>query len=498
MNTKEEIAELSSPYESIKQRNQVLFDSHLQVGGMGPLDLVHITRHDNVHERSITSWFEIDEEAPVDNGSSASIAAFINDLVSSDQRQKKQRITQIIYCSWNPCRQVDIRVEAGIPGSCRSFAYNGHAAKPVQPLDWRQLRLSHLIRYGGDVDGLVTLAREAFEGRWDFPGDDLIRSLAFSLVPDAVATLFPGDTYLLALSWFFRDALEALKVATQVNGDPSNASKLACLAAKLLPDDEELGRHALRLAALVPSAWIHYSLVMAERHLFREALLTLNSCPSQELLSHRNNSHPLASVEEGPMSLLQAPQLLLNEHLEGAYAVLIQIVQSLGWEPFLQLRDSIFSKKENNVLCAPWLEQLIAALYQDVHAMTLLQAELELCKSHGVECKRTGREWVVIGQLARRHGQEALAKEALNKALLFPNNNSNNSKLALEELLGLYAKAGQLGHFLVAWDRLKGRMAPARLYLQDLRRRFGTDALIDAHRTLQASLPHIDVNKLAL
>ena len=252
----------------------------------------------------------------------------------------------------------------------------------------------------------------------------------------------------------------------------------------ILPDDVELARSAVQNAPLQAIVWINLARALIMNKQFEQALVALNMCPAHVLTTdsdeigivltenvyiNTKEDNELVLEANSPLQLLRAPFILRNDKVRRIYAMLVEMVNELGWDTFLDLRDSIFftvrdktelpvkeGDAKKKVLCETWLEQLLQLLYADLKTHAMYHSELDISIANNIPMKRNGGEWNAIGDLCCRMGDWNGAKEAWNRIIYNDQDVADpfffNERVIIK-LAELYREAGQLGHLLVSIDK---------------------------------------------
>lgn len=205
-------------------------------------------------------------------------------------------------------------------------------------------------------------------------------------------------------------------------------------------------------------------------------------------------------AKESVLERLRAPAL--RGALKEIYSVLVALLQAVGWDDLLALRSRVFMMEEeyraqinpdaaaahmderaaagraasemqqvslddsprrsatepaasspqdapaeagSKRLCERWLDNLFMILFEDMRVYTIYQGELEHFKSENMSYQRTGREWLILGDLCRRLGFPSPAKEAYRHCveLAF-------CRTAWLALLHIYTTEDRVAHALTA------------------------------------------------
>ncbi|KAI7891981.1 Chs5p-Arf1p-binding proteins-domain-containing protein [Mucor mucedo] len=393
---------------------------------LGPPDLCHIIKvNAKPGIKELGSYHYI---SGVDASSSASLAAYLNSLTySMDDTQSwftksnSWRIRSGIYCCYNAFSRVDVRVEVKIPGGVESYYVDVRGERHEATAEiWQETYLSAVLRailYSDDsyyrlagyrkVDPILNLPAEArfleaveslFWKGWQLGSKPEIQvaTSVHNHLTDGVMKYF-GD------SFRFAPAIELFKKLHKK--DPEVGALLAkayigqneeIKAVKVLYEDlksvsmsyplihvqvdflREKGEYtmALKLAKYAvdttPSeylTWAKLTEVYIDLNDYKNALLTLNSCPMftyNERDMHRmpaaarthlpikpdiinsgimeEDSAGRESETDSNISRLPAPAL--HGTFSKAYSLLTRLANALGWDELLRCRSQVFVMEE--------------------------------------------------------------------------------------------------------------------------------------------------------
>lgn len=151
--------------------------------GLGPHDLVHIVKVPRSWTSNLSSYYgglsSSSHNRPkeigsyhyaigVDCSSSASIAAYLNSLtyMLSDSPSTSRsssttwfsrhpwKITKTTFCCYNAYTNIDVRIEARIPGGVKCYAVDSQGQRLPSPDDWNEIWTSSILRALSD-DGQI-------------------------------------------------------------------------------------------------------------------------------------------------------------------------------------------------------------------------------------------------------------------------------------------------------------------------------------------------------
>lgn len=248
------------------------------------------------------------------------------------------------------------------------------------------------------------------------------------------------------------------------------------------------------------SAWALLAKTYIVQGMFKEALVTLNSCP---MVTHRekytlkritvasqpngpapqdihlplptvvdlegvtnlDHSNILREQSQCPPDLLSLPAGNLKSTYKEAYALLAEIVRRLDWSQLLDLRAEVFVMEEelrsgspaasSKRMCERWLDNLFMLLYEDLKMFNLFKQNQQYQDAAGAsgaqaEAKplmgvwgyasniqgKSALEWETIGQVCQRLGHLKDAQKCYELAL-----GQRFSVRAARSLLSMYTDA---------------------------------------------------------
>ena len=539
---------------------------------LGPPDLVHILKCNDSGEKCIYCYHYV---IGVDVSSSASIAVYINSLINDSNcnpvntknksiktNKNKWKVREVLYCTWNPFTGSDVRVEAKIPGGVRAFSYTNKGAETIENEQWIGVQVAGVLRcveYGRRGErGLrmvkvdlkeellqISAIRNVIVGSKDWQGtevqgidnymtDAVLTHCTLQQITNYVSQEHTTNNLLLAKALIKADQVSqgihllCDEIVKMQNGGEILAAHLTAQL-DMLPGNIELARNAVRNAPLQAIVWINLARAFIMNKQFEQALIALNSCPAHGLTTDNDEigivltEHVYINTKEendlvldasSPLQLLRAPFILRNDKVRRIYTMLVEMVSELGWDTFLDLRDSIFltlrdktgstikaTIPRRKVLCETWLEQLLQLLYTDLKAHAMYHSELDISIENNIPMKRSDGEWNVIGNLCYRMGDWNGSKDAWNRIIFHDQQDGSGGTFCFNEkvirkLAELYKEAGQLGHLLISIDKLilyyneinTAHPHCIKEWIVDVRRRFGVNALKDAMHVLSSSL----------
>ncbi|KAG2206009.1 hypothetical protein INT47_005327 [Mucor saturninus] len=393
---------------------------------LGPPDLCHIIKaHSKPGMKELGSYHYV---SGADASSSATLAAYLNSLTYSlDDTQSwfsksnAWRIRSGIYCCFNAFSRVDVRVEVKIPGGVESYYVDVRGERhEATATIWQETYLSAVLRailYSDDsyyrlagyrkIDPINNLAGEArfieavealFWRGWQLGSNPEIQTATtvHNHLTSGVMKYF-GD------SFRFGPAIELYEKLQKK--DPEIGALLAqsfigqneeIKAVKVLYDDlkrmpmsypllhaqvdflRSKGEYnmALKLAKFAvnttPSeflTWAKLTEVYIDLEDYKNALLTLNSCPMftySERDMHRMpapiKTHLPIKLEimnsgimeedaagrenEADPNLSRLPAPALHGTFAKAYALLTRLASKIGWDDLLKCRSYVFVMEE--------------------------------------------------------------------------------------------------------------------------------------------------------
>ncbi|KAI8353278.1 Chs5p-Arf1p-binding proteins-domain-containing protein [Choanephora cucurbitarum] len=393
---------------------------------LGPPDLCHIIKtNSKPGVKELGSYHYV---SGVDASSSAELAAYLNSLTYSlDETQSwfsksnAWRIRSGIYCCFNAFSRVDVRVEVKIPGGVESYYVDVRGERhEATAAIWQETYLSAVLRailYSDDSyyrlagyrkkDPIPNLAGEQhflesvqalFWRGWQLGSSPEIQTatVVHNHLTSGVMKYF-GD------SFRYGPAIELYEKLSKK--DPEVGALLAqsyigqnneIKAVKVLNDDlkrmpmsypllhvqidflRSKGEHAmaLKLAKFAvnttPSeflTWSKLTEVYIDLGDYKNALLTLNSCPMftySERDMHRmpapTKTHlpiktdilnsgimeedPAGRENEADPNLARLPAPALHGTFAKAYSLLTRLVSKIGWDDLLKCRSQVFVMEE--------------------------------------------------------------------------------------------------------------------------------------------------------
>ena len=319
----------------------------------GPPDLVFIQRmvrvSSNGPPRTLTSYHHC---IGVDVSNTATVSAYINQLLchqnfkadtgglfsrrrAADNAAEAGKIFRVVYCSYDAFESREVRIEAHIPGSVRSFSISDLSRRDLgvmQPMDaaqWSRVAMSAAIRaivYAScDDPGLVNIG-DAKAVEVNILGNaGLMKPLFFQLgSPDHSNRVVPSnrrnhvmtsvceygrknpmfllefsektdDVALKAMALLLLDrqseAIDTMQHYPEL--DASQQSSILLLQSHLiesknLQDAISLLKRAISLCPLDVDLWIELSRLQIDASFHREALWSLNSSmPGAHILANK-------------------------------------------------------------------------------------------------------------------------------------------------------------------------------------------------------------------
>ncbi|GAA5806493.1 hypothetical protein HPULCUR_012027 [Helicostylum pulchrum] len=393
---------------------------------LGPPDLCHIIKANSKPGlKELGSYHYV---SGVDASSSATLAAYLNSLTYSlDDTQSwfsksnAWRIRSGIYCCFNAFSRVDVRVEVKIPGGVESYYVDVRGERhEATAAIWQETYLSAVLRailYSDDsyyrlagyrkMDPITSLSFEArfleavealFWRGWQLGSNPEIQTATavHNHLTSGVMKYF-GDSFrygpaielyeklqkkdpevgaLLAQSYLGQN--EEIKAVKILNEN----LKLAPMSYPLLHVQVDFLRNkgefemALKLAKFAvnttPSeflTWAKLTEVYIDLEDYKNALLTLNSCPMftySERDMHRmpapSRTHLPIKVDimnsgimeedaagrenEADPNLARLPAPALHGTFAKAYALLTRLASKIGWDDLLKCRSYVFVMEE--------------------------------------------------------------------------------------------------------------------------------------------------------
>ncbi|RCH92020.1 hypothetical protein CU098_006290 [Rhizopus stolonifer] len=393
---------------------------------LGPPDLCHIIKiNAKPGVKEIGSYHYI---SGVDASSSASLAAYLNSLTySMDETQSwftksnSWRIRSGIYCCYNAFSRVDIRVEVKIPGGVETYYVDVRGERHEATTEmWQETYVSAVLRailYSDDsyyrlagyrkIDPITNISAEtrfleAVEALF-WKGWQLGSKPEIQVATSVHNHLTDGIMKYFEDSFRYGPAIELFKKLHKK--DPEVGALLAkafvgqheeIKAVKVLYEDLKLvptsfpllhtqvdflrskGEHqmALKLAKYAvdttPSeylTWAKLTEVYIDLKDYKNALLTLNSCPmftyserdmhrmpppqkthlpiKPEIVSSGIMEEDAAGREsEADPTISRLPAPALHGTFAKAYSLLTKLVSALGWDELLRYRSEVFVMEE--------------------------------------------------------------------------------------------------------------------------------------------------------
>ncbi|KAI7870277.1 Chs5p-Arf1p-binding proteins-domain-containing protein [Spinellus fusiger] len=395
---------------------------------LGPPDLCHIIKANaKPGVKEIGSYHYV---SGVDASSSATLAAYLNSLTySMDETQSwftksnAWRIRSGIYCCFNAFSRVDVRVEVKIPGGVESYFVDVRGERhEATAAIWQETYLSAILRavlYSDDsyyrlagyrkIDPITNLSAEArfleavealFWRGWQLGSKPEIQ-VATSVHNHLTAGVMKyfGDSFrYMSLTPLFFDGLLQKKdpevgalLAQAYIGQNEETRAVKVLYANLqqTPMSYPLlhvqvdflrskGHYdvALKLAKFAvnttPSeflTWAKLTEVYIDIEDYKNALLTLNSCPMFTYSERDMHRMPAPSKTHLPIkpdivtsgimeedaagreteadsSLLRLPAPALHGTFAKAYTLLTRLAAKIGWDDLLKCRSVVFVMEE--------------------------------------------------------------------------------------------------------------------------------------------------------
>ncbi|ORY94733.1 Chs5p-Arf1p-binding proteins-domain-containing protein [Syncephalastrum racemosum] len=393
---------------------------------LGPPDLCHIIKTNaKPGVREVGSYHYV---SGVDASSSATLAAYLNSLTySMDESQSwfsksnAWRIRSGIYCCFNAFSRVDVRVEVKIPGGVESYYVDirGERHEATAAI-WQETYLSAVLRailYSDDsyyrlagyrkIDPITSLQGEAkfleavealFWKGWQLgskPEIQVATSVHNHLTAGVMKYFGDSFRYGPAIELFEKlqkkdPEVGALLAESYIGANEETKAvktlyedlKLTSMSYPLLHVQVDFLRSkgeydkALKLAKFAvnttPSeflTWAKLTDVYIDIEDYKNALLTLNSCPMftySERDMHRMpapmRTHlPIKAdiVKSGIMeddlagregepdpNLVRLPAPALHGTFARAYSLLTRLAARIGWDDLLKCRSSVFVMEE--------------------------------------------------------------------------------------------------------------------------------------------------------
>lgn len=393
---------------------------------LGPPDLCHIIKaHSKPGMKELGSYHYV---SGVDASSSATLAAYLNSLTYSlDDTQSwfsksnAWRIRSGIYCCFNAFSRVDVRVEVKIPGGVESYYVDVRGERhEATAAIWQETYLSAVLRailYSDDsyyrlagyrkIDPITNLAGEErfleavealFWRGWQLGSNPEIQTATtvHNHLTSGVMKYF-GDSFrygpiielyerlqkkdpevgaLLAQSFIGQnEEIKAVKVLNEDLKRTPMSYPLLHVQVDFLRGKGEYDM-ALKLAKFAvnttPSeflTWAKLTEVYIDLKDYKNALLTLNSCPmftyserdmhrmpapikthlpiKQEIMNSGIMEEDAAGREnEADPNLSRLPAPALHGTFAKAYALLTRLASKIGWDDLLKCRSQVFVMEE--------------------------------------------------------------------------------------------------------------------------------------------------------
>ncbi|KAG2215425.1 hypothetical protein INT46_001388 [Mucor plumbeus] len=393
---------------------------------LGPPDLCHIIKaHSKPGMKELGSYHYV---SGVDASSSATLAAYLNSLTYSlDDTQSwfsksnAWRIRSGIYCCFNAFSRVDVRVEVKIPGGVESYYVDVRGERhEATAAIWQETYLSAVLRailYSDDsyyrlagyrkIDPIANLAGEQrfleavealFWRGWQLGSNPEIQTATtvHNHLTSGVMKYF-GDSFrygpaielyeklqkkdpevgaLLAQSFIGQnEEIKAVKVLNDNLKRMPMSYPLLHVQVDYLRSKGEF-HMALKLAKFAvnttPSeflTWAKLTEVYIDLEDYKNALLTLNSCPmftyserdmhrmpapikthlpiKAEIMNSGIMEEDAAGREnEADPNLARLPAPALHGTFAKAYALLTRLASKIGWDDLLKCRSYVFVMEE--------------------------------------------------------------------------------------------------------------------------------------------------------
>ncbi|KAI9483466.1 MAG: Chs5p-Arf1p-binding proteins-domain-containing protein [Benjaminiella poitrasii] len=393
---------------------------------LGPPDLCHIIKaHSKPGTKELGSYHYV---SGVDASSSATLAAYLNSLTYSiDETQSwfsksnAWRIRSGIYCCFNAFSRVDVRVEVKIPGGVESYYVDirGERHEATAAI-WQETYLSAVLRailYSDDsyyrlagyrkMDPITNLVGEQrfleavealFWRGWQLGSNPEIQTATtvHNHLTSGMMKYF-GDSFrygpaielytklrkrnpevgaLLAQSFIGQN--EEIKAVRVLSADlkrmPMSYSLLHVQVDFLRSKSEyhmalKLAKFAVNTTPSEFLTWAKLTEVYIDLGDYKNALLTLNSCP-MFTYSERDMHRMPAPVKthlpikanilnsgimeedaagrenEADPNLSRLPAPALHGTFAKAYALLTRLVSKIGWDDLLKCRSEVFVMEE--------------------------------------------------------------------------------------------------------------------------------------------------------
>ncbi|KAI8393462.1 Chs5p-Arf1p-binding proteins-domain-containing protein [Radiomyces spectabilis] len=393
---------------------------------LGPPDLCHIIKANaKPGVKDVGSYHYV---SGVDASSSATLAAYLNSLTySMDESQSwfpksnAWRIRSGIYCCFNAFSRVDVRVEVKIPGGVESYYVDVRGERhEATATIWQETYLSAVLRailYSDDsyyrlagyrkIDPITSLSAEQrfleavdalYWKGWQLGSKPEIQvaTSVHNHLTSGVMKYF-GDSFrygpaielfeklhkkdpevgaLLAQSYIGQnEEVKAVKVLYHDLKSAPMSYPLLHVQVDLLRSKGEY-QMALKLAKfavdITPSeflTWAKLTEVYIDVEDYKNALLTLNSCPmftyserdmhrmppparthlpvKPDIISSGIMEEDATGREtEADSNLLRLPAPALHGTFSKAYALLTRLAAKIGWDDLLRCRSQVFVMEE--------------------------------------------------------------------------------------------------------------------------------------------------------
>ncbi|KAI8373642.1 Chs5p-Arf1p-binding proteins-domain-containing protein [Choanephora cucurbitarum] len=389
---------------------------------LGPPDLCHIIKvNAKPGTKEIGSYHYI---SGVDASSSATLAAYLNSLTySMDETQSwftksnSWRIRSGIYCCYNAFSRIDIRVEVKIPGGVETYYVDMRGERHEATAEmWQETYVSAILRailYSDDsyyrlagyrkIDPITSIESEtrfleAVEKLF-WKGSQLgskpevqVATSVHNHLADGVMKYF-GDSFrygpaielfeklhkrdpevgaLLATSFVgYNEEIKAVKVLYEdLKLAPTSFSLIHTQVDFLRSKSDyetalKLAKYAVNTTPSEYLTWAKLTEVYIDLKDYKNALLTLNSCPMftySERDMHRmpppQKTHlpikpeivssgimeedAVGRESEADPAIARLPAPALHGTFAKAYSLLTKLVNALGWDELLQYRSEVF------------------------------------------------------------------------------------------------------------------------------------------------------------
>ncbi|KAI0233732.1 bud site selection protein [Massospora cicadina] len=402
--------------ESIKARTLALAACR----DLGPPDLCHLIKANS--KAAVPESGSYHFVIGLDASSSATLAAYINSLTYLMEiphgwfsKVPVWRVRLGLYCCYNAFSRVDVRVEVSIPGGVEAYAVDGLSAYsadgrtkkiPIKEEYWAETYVSAVLRslhYSDEiayrVDGLRYFnvipdldnevrffeAVEQLFWKGYLLGTEADLQLANNVhnyLSDGVMKyLANSGRYHAGINAFAKHILfsyyqEILGVQALCDGLEARPFSFSLLLVQVdflvakgrLDKAVTLARRAVNVAPSEFRTWIKLAEIYVELKNYRQALLTLNSCPMFAVVERELPKMPVPArshfpprpeailaygltqdldrQEEATSALERLPGNFLRGTFSRAYQLLTLIVFKVGWDELLRSRSSTFVMEE--------------------------------------------------------------------------------------------------------------------------------------------------------